>query len=326
MLAEALARIRAIVAGVEPSLLSAIFGVVPGLGIDAFLASLIIGALMVDEPSADPDEDRRRPLEEWKPRIRAKLGEWREAEVSAGAATVALPLPVSTPDAPALPPSPAPTPPAPAGTSGALIPLPPPGLPEPLREAWIQARTRAGDYARGLGDVIRQWPEDVQREDWAGEDIATEVDADARRAKREIIRTATAEAVEKRWTPERLASEFGHKTQEWSRNWMRIARTELQQAHNEGVGIMALRADGEAARVARIPEAGACPKCLELFTEDGLPRIFSVVELLDNGTNVGKRAVEWVATLGPLHPNCRCSVQYIPEGMTLDARGWLVAA
>lgn len=212
-----------------------------------------------------------------------------------------LPEPRQTPDGPkVLPPTPAP-PPAPGG---ALIPLPPPGLPEPLREAWIQARTRAGDYCRGLGDVIRQWPNDVEREAWSGENIAEEVNAELRRQKRDIIKVATAEAVAKVWTPERLASELGHKTGEWSRNWLRVARTELQGANNEGVAIEAMRAFGSEARVARVPEAGACEDCIRLFTKDGRPIVFPVTELLANGTNVGRKKADWRAGLWPAHPQC----------------------
>jgi len=234
-----------------------------------------------------------------------------------------LPEPRQTPDGPkVLPPTPAP-PPAPGG---ALIPLPPPGLPEPLREAWIQARTRAGDYCRGLGDVIRQWPNDVEREAWSGENIAAEVNAELRRQKRDIIKVATAEAVAKVWTPERLASELGHKTKEWSRNWLRVARTELQGANNEGVAIEAMRAFGSEARVARVPEAGACEDCIRLFTKGGRPIVFPVTELLANGTNVGRKKKDWVASLFCLHPLCRCSTMAVPPGTTVTHDGTLVAS
>jgi hypothetical protein len=234
-----------------------------------------------------------------------------------------LPEPRPTPDGPkVLPPTPAP-PPTPGG---ALIPLPPPGLPEPLREAWIQARTRAGDYCRGLGDVIRQWPGDVEREAWSGENIAEEVNAELRRQKRDIIKVATAEAVAKVWTPERLASELGHKTGEWSRNWLRVARTELQGANNEGVAIEAMRAHGSEARVARVPESGACADCIRLFTKDGRPIVFPVSELLTNGTNVGRKKADWRASLFCLHPQCRCSVMSVPPGTTITHDGTLVAS
>lgn len=357
---EALDRIRKATRDANPALVSTVLGAtVTGLNIDPWLAAIIIGALMVDEPSDDPDEDRRRSLAEWKPRIKAKLEEWRETAAEQRAIDEIAPPPVSTAittapvvegeyipppvqprqpvtprTLPTLPPSvetPPGAPPPPAlpsgqGVSGTLIPAPPEGMPERLREAWIQARTRAGEYARGLGSVIEEWPNKVQAEVWAGEQIVTEVDAETRREKRADIRELTAEAVQKRWTPEKLASELGHATQEWSRNWNRIARTELQAAHNEGVAIESLRAYGDEARVARIPESNACADCKRLFLDDeGQPIIWNTVDLLENGTNIGRKRAEWLPTLYPIHSNCRCGAMQIPPGMTLNDKGWLVA-
>jgi hypothetical protein len=353
-----------------------------GLKIDPWLAAIIIGVLMADDPSPNPEDDRRRSLSDWTPRIKRKLDEWKHdakneppppidaipkaGEVTTTGAVMEAPraprvpsstviVPLGTPPTTTLPPSlPSsvptytvpqlpgiidpdvntlrlPTKPAPpslpvdASVTGTLIPAPPPGMPEPLREAWIQAKVRAGEYARGLGSVIRQWPNDVEREVWAGESIVTEVDAETRRAKRQAIRDLTAQAIEKRWTPEKLASELGHKTQEWSRNWNRIAATELQNAHNEGVAITALRNDGTEARVARIPESNACADCKRLFLDgEGKPLIWPLAELLANGTNVGKPRADWLPVLTVVHPRCRCSVFALPPGTKLNAKGWLV--
>lgn len=378
--AESLAKVKAAAADADTSIVRDVAAMtVPGFyGLDPWLLAIIIGAIIADDPSPNPETDRRRPLEAWKPKVKAKLDEWRETAANEPAPPVAGPAVPAEPESTAIaplstltprtipapvaeevavaplpvlprttsitpigvtvarpvaeqpielpPPPPPPVLPPSTGTTGTLIPAPPPGMPEPLREAWIQAKVRAGEYARGLGSVIRQWPNDVEREAWQGEAIVTEVDAETRRAKRAAIRDLTAQAVTERWTPEKLASELGHKTQEWSRNWTRIARTELQAAHNEGVAITALRADGDGARVARIPESNACADCKRLFLdEDGKPRIFTVAELAANGTNVGKPRSEWVASLWPIHPNCLCSVQHIPEGMTLNDKGRLVA-
>jgi hypothetical protein len=370
--ATALARVKSAAADADRALVPGLAALtIPGLKIDPWLAAIIIGALMADDPSPNPEDDRRRSLADWTPRIKAKLDEWRKdakseppppigatpkaGEVTAAGTvstaitplgtlpTTALPPPppsaVPTYTAPQLPgvidpevitsrlptkPAP-PAPPVDAHVTGTLIPAPPPGMPEPLREAWIQAKVRAGEYARGLGSVIRQWPNDVEREVWAGESIVTEVDVETRRAKRQAIRDLTAEAVEKRWTPEKLASELGHKTQEWSRNWNRIAATELQNAHNEGVAITALRNDGTEARVARIPESNACADCKRLFLDgEGKPIIWPLTELLANGTNVGKPRADWLPVLTAAHPRCRCSVLAVPPGMTLNRKGWLV--
>ena len=374
--AESLARVKAAAAASDNAIVRAVAAVtVPGFfGLDPWLLAIIIGAIIANDPSPNPETDRRRPLAAWKPKVKAKLEEWREAAAAEPVAPVAgpvstaiVPLPIMAlrvipaPEAEAVaveplrvlprttviepigvtparvvtqrpeqpvqlpPPPPPPALPPSVGSTGTLIPAPPPGMPEPLREAWIQAKVRAGEYARGLGSVIRQWPNDVEREVWAGESIVTEVDAETRRAKRQAIRDLTAQAIEKRWTPEKLASELGHKTQEWSRNWNRIAATELQNAHNEGVAITALRNDGIEARVARIPESNACADCKRLFLDgEGKPLIWPLEELLANGTNVGKPRADWLPVLTVVHPRCRCSVFALPPGTKLNAKGWLV--
>lgn len=355
-------RLRKLTADTDTALVAAVLATqVPGLGIDPWLAAIIIGALMAEDEH--PEESRRLTLDEWKPRIRAKLREWKRAAEAAPVVTeapsvstpvqatqlpfpalpgptVGAPVEAATPtatssvivpagpvdalpvDLPA-PPAPPVVPGAPAA-SGLPIPAPPPGLPEPLREAWIQARVRAGEYARGLGSVIRRFPEDVAREGWEGEQLTAPVDERLRESKLRAIREATSEAVAKRWTPERLASELGHKTGEWSRNWLRVARTELQAAHDEGVAITGLRNYGTDARCAKVPESSACADCKRLYLEpDGSPKVFGLVEILENGTNVGKPREEWAATCWPAHPACVCALIIVPPGMTVTKHGAL---
>ena len=107
-----------------------------------------------------------------------------------------------------------------------------------------------------------------------------------------------------------------NRTGDYARNWRRIARTELQGVANDGAAIEALRTYGAEARVARIPNADACPDCRRLFLgDDGKPRIFTVAELVGNGVNVGRARRDWVASLWPVHPNCNCTTQSIPPGM-----------
>lgn len=225
--------------------------------------------------------------------------------------------PVAHPEAPAPPPN------APRG--GALIPAPPEGLGAAEREAWIQARTRAGEYARGLGNIVADDLDAKVVEVWDEAEVIAEADREQRLANRETIREATAEAVARGWAADRLASELANRTEDWGRNWKRIAVTELQGAMNDAVVISALRLDGEDARIARIPETDACEACRALFLgADGRPRIFVVTDLVANGTNVGKKREDWKATIWPTHPSCRCSTQRIPAGFAFNAQWELV--
>lgn len=153
-----------------------------------------------------------------------------------------------------------------------------------------------------------------------------EADREQRLGTRETIREATAEAVARAWSADRLASELGNRTQDWARDWRRIAVTELQGALNDAVAIRTLRLDGPEGRIARIPETNACEACKTLFLDgDGRPRIFTVAEIVANGTNVGKKRDEWRPTVWGIHPRCRCGTQRVPAGFAFNGAWELVA-
>jgi len=273
---------------------------VPGdYDLDPWAAALLIGQRIASADPAQVPDMRLWPLERW---IR-ELG------------------PLLMAPQPPQPPTPVqfPDPPPPQERSFAMIPAPPALLPPVLRESWIQARTRAGEYARGLGNDIDRDTGEILAEVWDGEDIAEEIDAEGRARTRRVITEETAGAIELGQTPKKLASRLGNATGRWGRDWERVARTELRGATSEGAVIEAVRTWGDEARVARTPEHDACVHCQRLFLEpDGKPRIFTVEGLLANGTNVGKRANSWLATLWPVHPKCRCDTQAVPPGFGFD--------
>ena len=207
-----------------------------------------------------------------------------------------------------------------------LFRSPPPGLPNGLRDAWIEARTRAGDLCRGLGNYLDTQAQAITSELWDGERIRIEADPELRARMRGTIDQATADAIANGWTTKRLASEYGNLTLDWSRNWQRIAETELQGAFNSGVVLNAARTYGDEAQVARIPEASACAECVRVFLDGEWPIVFPVGELVANGTNAGKKPAEWQATCWPVHPRCRCSTMAVPPGMRPTRTGRLVSA
>lgn len=91
--------------------------------------------------------------------------------------------------------------------------------------------------------------------------------------------------------------------------------TEVQAAFNEAGVIAAVKKGGKGAKIMRLPEGGACRPCRQLFLGiDGEPKVFSVSQILSYGTNAGRHMSEWMPTLWPVHPNCRCSVELIEDG------------
>jgi len=92
-------------------------------------------------------------------------------------------------------------------------------------------------------------------------------------------------------------------------------------------GIHALK--GEANRlqeddplIARQVDGRACKHCIRVFGKgrDIIPYRLSVVEANSlAGANFGVPAAEWVAVVGPLHPNCRCPPYFrYSEGLMDD--------
>lgn len=339
------------------AILPFLLGHVPGTTIDPFLFAVLVGAMLSEADAEDVPKMRRWPLPTWTKAINRQLAAYAETapaapavETEPGPLAEVIPIRAAAPEpAPApepfptgpeqlrrqlrivLPPPPEPPEPPPPGgaapdgtPSTDIIPAPPQGLPTELREAWIQARTRAGEYCRGLGNYVAEDTGQIVREAWDRENITEDVDPEHRLRTIAIIREKVAIAVESGQTAQKLASELGDAAQDWSRNWLRIAETELQGALNDGVVTQAIRAFGDAATVAGVPNANACVDCRRLLLdEDGHPRVFRVADLLANGTNVGRPRREWKASVWPQHPRCRCHWQVIPPGTRLTADGRL---
>lgn len=321
----------------------------PGGGaVDPWAMALLIATLITQASQRRARQMRRWPLDRWAEEVEEHIERSRPAarEVKPGLPSPETVVPeVLDPTPRPRPPAeivdvphtqtwaepsesgrpPLPPPPNDAAAQGPLIPSPPPGLGPAQREAWIQARTRAGEFARGLGNRVSADMETLVAEVWDEESVVGPVDEDLRLEAREAIREETADAIAHGRTADELARRLAHRTGDWARDWKRIAATELQGAYSDGVVIDALRYDGEDARVARIPEPGACKQCRAHYLDDnGKPRIFRVADLLENGTNVGKPSAQWLPTIWPLHPNCACATERIPKGLTFNDEWELV--
>lgn len=201
------------------------------------------------------------------------------------------------------------------------------------------------DLSKGLSDWIRAAGSGIQNivaklrrrlKQLSGQETATyahvqsrvgtyvtKLSEEAKAKVREIVQASVGEGLSATQLMLRLSSAFRGQ----SRDWLRVARTEMQAANNEAVATQALEEDGPTARVARVPEHDACEKCLELYLDSsGKPRIWELSDLIANGTNFGRKQSQWQATLYPLHSNCRCGLVRVPPGYEFDASWNLVPA
>lgn len=129
---------------------------------------------------------------------------------------------------------------------------------------------------------------------------------------------------------------------DWSRDWRRVARTEMASAHAHGALSALLhkhpenadRREGEPLKVPRVlafkqPQKverrggrlwRPCDHCYRIwYADDQTPRLYLLDDIVANGDNFGVPARDWKATVGPTHPNDLCGPvrEFIPATLAL---------
>ena len=145
----------------------------------------------------------------------------------------------------------------------------------------------------------------------------------------EIVKPTFQQAIEESKNIQEIISDLRDKTQDFTTNFDRIVKTELAMAHNYG----SVRAIGDRNRgknnddilvyIQIVDDSATCKFCRSFYIEDGRPKIYRLSEILKNGTNYGKKQVDWLPVIPPVHPNCRCKVLELLQGWTLNESGQL---
>lgn len=129
------------------------------------------------------------------------------------------------------------------------------------------------------------------------------------------IQNEAAQALARRETVGRLTTRLRQMSQDWARDWGRIASTESQMAHQMGFIESTAEQYGTGEKVAKIPEPSACDDCLRLYLVDGKPRAEPIEWWQGNGVaNYGLKRAEWKPVMGAMHPWCQCALVRVPEG------------
>lgn len=129
---------------------------------------------------------------------------------------------------------------------------------------------------------------------------------------------------------------------DWSRDWRRVARTEMAHAHAHGALSAMIqrhpenedRREGEPLKVPRVlafkqPQRvrrkggrlwAPCEHCYRIwYSDDTTPRLYLLDDIIANGDNFGVPARDWKATVGPTHPNDLCGPvrEFVPATLNL---------
>lgn len=189
----------------------------------------------------------------------------------------------------------------------------------------VSAFKSLGGFIRGLGNAYADEISSTYYEKWDKENLLDTPNPKRRAEALKVIREEVGSAVLTNDTAQEVASRIRQRTGDITRNFERIAETELQASHNEGMIYEALYLDGEDAKVARIPETTACKHCQRLFLQpNGRPYVFKVTDLIANGTNVGKSPKNYKATAYPIHPHCKCDTIPVIQGFVIDKDGSMI--
>lgn len=181
----------------------------------------------------------------------------------------------------------------------------------PVERAQADAAARhAGEYLTGLGDRV------------SGRIMGAITGLEGGLTKEEVqavVASSTERNRIKRESISKLKSDLGAQVGEWRRDWLRVATTESNNAIQNGLAD-SLEAEHGDPRVSKLPRPDACPKCMELYTDGGTPKIFRLSQLRANGSNVGRKQAAWKPTLEAIHPWCACVLVRIPDGFRWEGR------
>jgi len=150
---------------------------------------------------------------------------------------------------------------------------------------------------------------------------------------KERIRDIVVTAKKTRMGVTSLASALPRELKSYSRDWLRVASTELHmvrqrgvaEAISQGTGVYeGFAEDPEDRRVFIRPTAGACDECKRDYLDKrGVPKVFKLSELLANGTNVGVPKKNRKPIIPPHHCWCLCETNYMPPGHSFKDDGTL---
>ena len=133
----------------------------------------------------------------------------------------------------------------------------------------------------------------------------------------EDVRSEISESIKERTSIQNIVSNWGNKTGDWQRDYGRIAETEMNSIFQLGRATQIEEQFGTDQLVWKQVFPLACRHCIKLYLTGGIgsqPKLFTLQELQENGTNVGRKVADWLPVVDSTHPFCRCHLYYLPEG------------
>lgn len=140
-------------------------------------------------------------------------------------------------------------------------------------------------------------------------------------AAKQIVKEEIEKGVLGRDSISNISNEIGKRTGQWNKDLQRIVDTEYNNIFQEGRAQEIMDEEGANALVFKEVYPLACRHCVSAYLTNGIgskPKVFKLQELIDNGTNVGKKVSDWKPVISSMHPHCRCNLKHLPPNQEWD--------
>jgi hypothetical protein len=203
-------------------------------------------------------------------------------------------------------------------------------LTKPDKAAIAVAEQQTANYITSFGETMANSIGEALRE--KNRDIVRQMAVDYHKKKlmATVMRPDAPVRAVSGW--KEFSSELYHKMEGKGQDWDRIAFYELNDAKRQGKGISLLKQYGGDQLVYKTPMPTACPQCKELYLENGVPKLFRLGEMMEAGSNIGKKPMPVksgvvVSTVRPdkappllpvaglVHPYCECEGPSVFTGL-----------
>lgn len=135
-----------------------------------------------------------------------------------------------------------------------------------------------------------------------------------------IIKKEAINAVTNKSTVEEFSKALAKKSEDWNRDFGRIADYVMHSAYNHGKAMEILKRIGAKAKIWYSVKNDACNHCKRVYlNKNGEPKIFTVLDVMSNGSNIGVKPDNYKPTLYSLHPFCRCEANEYIENTIWDS-------
>lgn len=137
----------------------------------------------------------------------------------------------------------------------------------------------------------------------------------------QIIQREAMNAVNERMSIKQFSKVLSDKASDWVRDFDKVADFVMHSAYQHGKAMSLVRQYGTNVKVWYMVKKDACKHCKRIYiknTRTNEPRVFQLLEVLNNGSNIGRKMDDLRATAYSLHVFCRCEMEVFDENTVWD--------